>query len=567
MHHQLRQTSRTIILVIFSTLLLSLQSLSAAPFALSSETTPAAPTATTATIRVDATDAGIAINPHVLGTNLPAWISKYRMDDATFRARTIAAGTDFIRIPGGSWSNAYDWLACERNGQGIAASAECYWLWAARPTDFINFLRATDTEGIYTVNMNGTAHEAAALVAFFNGTVDDTRPIGVDVRGRDWLTVGDWARLRRDHGNAAPLKITYWEVGNEFYGGKSGAGTDCSQWGWEDVWTCDGMEYINGIGSDSERREGFREFRTAMQTVDPTIRVGAIGVSEQAGWSNWGNEVIAAAGAEMDFYNIHQYAYFDPPGNLSEVLAEPQATWPTVMADVQSAFERHAGGRDVPVAITEYNLFAFQDNDTQKMMDQAINLLHLTDTIGQMMENGVAMANQWALANGTAWNGTDYGLMEADGYARNPQYYAFPLWSRFGTTLLPVTSSLPADTTLSVYAGRIDAGTISLLAINKTDQSITGQISLNGVERINRGTADVVKAAALTSTSVTFNGQSNPSDDLSNAPATALTSAGNPLSYTFEPYAVTLLRIDVTGGDPQPRPEPTDWLYLPLIIR
>jgi len=564
MHHQLRQTSRTIILVIFSTLLLSLQSLSAVPFARGSET---APVATTATIHVDATDAGTAINPRVLGTNLPAWLSKYRLDDPTFRARTIAAGIEFIRIPGGSWSNAYDWLACERDGQGIDASAKCEELWAARPTDFINFLRATDTEGIYTVNMNGTAHEAAALVAFFNGAVDDTRPIGVDVRGRDWLTVGDWARLRGDHGNAAPLKITYWEVGNEIYGGKSGSGTDCVQWGWEVVWTCDGTEYINGIGSDSERREGFREFRTVMQAVDPTIQVGAVGVSKQADWTNWGNEVITAAGAEMDFYNIHQYAYFDPPGSLGEVLAEPQATWPTVMADVQSAFDRHAGGRDVPVAITEYNLFAFQDNDTQKMMDQAINLLHLTDTIGQMMENGIAMANQWALANGTAGNGTDYGLMEAKGYARNPQYYAFPLWSRFGSTLLPVTSSLPTDTTLSVYAGRIDAGTLTLLAINKTAQSITGQISLDGVERIHRGTADVVKATALTSSSVTFNGQSNPSNDLSNAPATALTSAGNPLSYTFAPYAVTLLQIDLTGGDPEPKPEPTGGVYLPLIVR
>jgi hypothetical protein len=54
---------------------------------------------------------------------------------------------------------------------------------------------------MYTINMNGTAQEAAALVAFFNGAVDDDTVIGVDVRGRDWGTVGDWATLRSQNGN------------------------------------------------------------------------------------------------------------------------------------------------------------------------------------------------------------------------------------------------------------------------------------------------------------------------------------------------------------------------------
>ena len=40
--------------------------------------------------------------------------------------------------------------------------------------------------------MNGTAQEAAALVAFFNGDVDDSRTIGPDRNGRDWGTVGDF---------------------------------------------------------------------------------------------------------------------------------------------------------------------------------------------------------------------------------------------------------------------------------------------------------------------------------------------------------------------------------------
>ena len=37
-------------------------------------------------------------------------------------------GTSVLRMPGGSWSNAYDWLACETD-------TGCEWHWAARPSD------------------------------------------------------------------------------------------------------------------------------------------------------------------------------------------------------------------------------------------------------------------------------------------------------------------------------------------------------------------------------------------------------------------------------------------------
>ncbi len=44
----------------------------------------------------------------------------------------------------------------------------------------------------------------------------------------------------------SPSPIRYWEVGNEVYGAVKAAGPDCASWGWEDVWTCDGTEYVKG---------------------------------------------------------------------------------------------------------------------------------------------------------------------------------------------------------------------------------------------------------------------------------------------------------------------------------
>lgn len=154
-----------------------------------------------------------------------------------------------------------------------------------------------------TVNMNGTAQEAAALVAYFNGEVDDERPIGMDARGRDWGKVSDWAALRRENGNPEPLPIQYVEVGNEIYGGK--AGKDCAPWGWEDVWTCDGTEYVNGIGSGAARRDGYRAFRDAMRAVDPTIQVGAVGV------------------AALDALNVTFNGIADPADDLADAPSQP----------------------------------------------------------------------------------------------------------------------------------------------------------------------------------------------------------------------------------------------------
>ena len=316
------------------------------------------------------------------------------------------------------------------------------------------------------------------------------------------------------------------------------------------MWTCDGREYVNGIGSGTNRHEGYLEFRNAMRQVDPSIQVGAVGVAPQDGWSDWGNEVIDEAGDVMDFYVIHQYAFWTPPGSYQEVLSQPQSGWDWIREDYDAALDQFANGRDIPVAFTEHNLFSVQENDNGQWMTRAVNMLFMADTLGQMAKYEFDAANQWDLANGRPDNGTDYGLLDADTYARSPQYYVFPLWSRFGDTLLPVSSSYNAATTLSVYAGRVNASTVSLMAINKTGGSITGSIQVNGSSQISSGLADVVRATSLDSQSVTFNGVSNPNDSLSNAPSTPISNLSNPLSYTFPPYSVTLLRLGVDEAPP-----------------
>lgn len=488
--------------------------------------------------------------PQHLGSNVAAWLGD-SLHDETLRARTRASGIQYLRIPGGSLSDDFGWLSCEMR-QDQAKAYPCYadWEeWAARPTDFINFIRATNIPHvIFTVNINVTPQEAAAAVAFFNATPSDTTVIGTDANGFDWKTAGHWAQLRADHGNAEPLGIEDWELGNEDYGGDPAlGGKDCVEWGWENSWTCDGTEYVNG----AKGYAGYAAVRNAMRAVDPTIRVGAVGFEDPAGYNDWGNEVVAAAGSFMDFFVVHPYAYDNPPPNTpigwNEILAHPRREIPAIKQALDGAFDAHANGRAIPIAANEYNIPSVQENDAEQLMNRAGNAFFITEMIGQFIENGFTASNQWDLTNGCSGStGTCYDLLQYDyGFRRAPQYYAFPLWARFGGTMLGVKNNADPYIQLSVYAGKIDAHTYSVLALNKTSQPIEARIKLKAGQVVMGGTVDVLKAKSLMATKVKFNGKGNPADDLSDAPPAPLTSVGRKVRYTFAPYSITLLRMVV----------------------
>lgn len=530
--------------------------------------------ALTATIAIQATGPITPVSPYLRASNLPAWLGPARFGNATFRGRTRASGLTLLRMPGGSWSNDYGWLSCElgQNAPGRLNCGNGWEAWAARPRDFIAFLKVTGMEGLWVVSPNGTAHEAAAAVAYFNGAITDTRPIGVDIRGTDWYTVGHWAALRAAAGYPDPVGIRFWEVGNEVYGSRlATGGALCQAWGWENTWTCDGYEYVYGKGSGAGRREGYLEFRGRMKAVDPTIQVAAVGYEwpgtpndGQSAWqtfAGWGSRVISATGSALDFYVVHPYAYFQPPAVPADALANPPAHWPAFLTAIRQAFDAYAAGRQAPIAVTEFNLVSVQDQDNQQLMTRAVNALFLADSIGQAARQGVPILAQWDLANGRAGNGTEYGLLHEDnGYYRAPQYYVYPLWSRFGAQMLPATSTLPAATQLSVYAGRVDADTVSLLAINKTDAPITATIVVNGFGPITGGRAWKVEASSLGAQSVTYNGSADPSDALDEAPETFTVSAPT-VTRVFPPYSIHLLHLFRAGAGPAYR------LWLPLILR
>jgi alpha-L-arabinofuranosidase len=507
--------------------------------------------ATTYTFTIQVDKVITPVSRLMLGSNAPSWLGDARYADATFRNRTKYSGVKTLRIPGGSWSNMYGWLSCEQRIFQVGKAYQCggegedWSSWITRPTDYINFLRVSKSQAVYILNVNATAQEAAALVAFFNGDPADTRIIGVDRYGQDWKTVGTWAQLRVDHGNTQPFYIRYWDFGNEVYGATQAAGgSGCESWGWENAWTCDGAQYINGDAS----HDGYLQVRTAMQAVDPTVLVGAVGIEDLTVYNNWTIKVFQQAGAVMDYLIVHPYTYGTPPPNTAsgwaQVLASPRKTWPAIHANLQTAFNTYAGGRQIPIAANEFNLVYSHDLDTQKMMRTAGNMLFISESIGQAISNKYFMFDQWSLSNGCSYvtNSCYDMLMAENNFVRTPQYYAFSFWGRFGSQMLGLGSNI-TTAKLSAYAGRVNAQTFTVLVINKTGTAINAKVNFSDHRAATGGNANVIRAASLNATSVLYNNLTNIPNNLAGIPPLSLPINAGVASYNFPPYSITLLQI------------------------
>jgi len=124
-----------------------------------------------------------------------------------------------VRFPGGLVANYYHWdqtlgPASERKPQwNCIHQAQFAPLTGA--AEYLTLLNSLNAKGMITLNVSdGTPQEAAAWVAFCRGRIGDSRVIGKDVHGRDWMTVDHWAQRRLElTGIREPVNVLYWELG------------------------------------------------------------------------------------------------------------------------------------------------------------------------------------------------------------------------------------------------------------------------------------------------------------------------------------------------------------------
>lgn len=182
----------------------------------------------------------------------------------------------------------------------------------------------------YGSNLDGTGggdpQEAAAWVAYANGSPSNPHPIGKDLSGHNWQTAGYWASLRA----AAPLKtddglnflrirhphpfgFKLWQIGDEVYNngyyGENHAGDPDlhapAPTSPKDIARLKGNPKL----SPQAFAKNLEIFAKAMKAVDPSILIGAAftmpPTPNSKDWApDWDNDVLKGACASLDFVSF-----------------------------------------------------------------------------------------------------------------------------------------------------------------------------------------------------------------------------------------------------------------------
>ncbi|HMC94571.1 MAG TPA: hypothetical protein VKO16_07360, partial [Polyangia bacterium] len=198
-------------------------------------------TAVTVTVSLDRPPLA-TVSPDLMGIHTAVY-DGLLTTSATTEALLKAAGVTSLRYPGGSYADQYHWESHTATATPAAGAGSnvIYVDPTANFGSFVSLLQRLGANALITVDygMNsagtgpGQPQEAAAWVAYANGSPTDTTVIGMDgsTPAVDWKTVGYWAGLRAaaplatDDGRnflrinrVAPVGIKYWEIGNELYG-------------------------------------------------------------------------------------------------------------------------------------------------------------------------------------------------------------------------------------------------------------------------------------------------------------------------------------------------------------
>ncbi|RPJ26192.1 MAG: hypothetical protein EHM33_12460 [Chloroflexi bacterium] len=145
------------------------------------------------------------------------------------------------------------------------------------------------------------------------------------------------------------------------------------------------------------------------------------------------------------------------PPSIDELRKDAQ-TWDKIIIHVRELIHQYAG-HHLPIAITEFNPAYDQSVGGEATPDSHYNAIWMADALGRMIENGVFMANEWAL---TARGG--YGSLgligQTDVY---PMDYTCQMYKKFGSELVYSSSDNPD---LSIYAAQRADETPTIMVIN-----------------------------------------------------------------------------------------------------
>ena len=481
-------------------------------------------TGTAATVTASLGTVRQTVSPDLMGVHTSVYDNNMQLPTTPELLR--AAGVTSLRYPGGSYSDLYHWEL--HTGTWTPASGggnnTIYIAPATNFGSFISFMAATGANALITVNygMNsagtgpGVPQEAAAWVAYANGSTSSTTSIGADSTGQDWKTVGYWAGLRAaaplatDDGlnflrisHPTPVGIKYWEVGNELYGN----GFYYGGCGWEvDMHvaypatgtTCTGRS-ANAALSPATYGAGVKAFSIAMKAVDPTIKIGGIVVAGTTEYTNWNSLMLPAACTNMDFAVFHWYG----GKTLAGLVTVPETDIPAQFTRVRAALSNSAycpaAMANMPIAVTEWgpntgtgNVVIPMSTATAAPAGSQIVGLFAAESYANFMEQGALAVHWLELHNASYLAGVDlindpfttfddsprwgyHGQQMAHFLAGGNDKIVQATISNAGAlqSLLKAHASLHADGSVSVMVTNTSSSTAANVTVNVTGAGTT----------------------------------------------------------------------------------------------
>ena len=454
--------------------------------------------ATVVTSTVDASGSIAATSTNLLGVNLAYYDAQ--LGTAETQQLTEGAGLDLFRFPGGAAADDAHFNVA--NGITIP--------------QFAQFISSVGGTGLVTVDYgSGSPQEAAAELAYLQGSPSDTTTIGTGLEWNDttsqwqsvdWGTVGYWASLRAasplavDDGlnflridHPAPFtNVDDWEIGNEEYysaeidhHGTPGPGAVSTGVAHDPATYAAFSAQFSTLAGEITSTAGLPPISIGVDSGDPT------GLSD----GDWTKDVLTDELADRlvpGFISDHSYA--QAPGSESDstllngTVTDPSSIsdWSTRYADYESIIQQVEGSQASQVSImaTEYNTVG---GSPGKQSTSLVSGLYVAESIGGLMESGYSGAIIWDWnSNEESGNNDssslygwrefgDYGLVgntfetdlpAAGLYVPFPSYFGVQLASKIdvaGGTVVPATSS---DTDLNVYAVKEANGHLELLVVN-----------------------------------------------------------------------------------------------------
>jgi len=403
-----------------------------------------------------------------------------------------------------------------------------------------------------SASLSQRVKRAAAWVAYLNGSPTDARPLGIDGEGTDWRTVGYWAQRRAQRGHPEPYGVRYWEIGNEIYGN------------WE-----------TGCTKAQQYATDFKVFATAMKMVDPSLKVGAVGLSNPHGRGDadsvdeWNATVVRTSGDALDFLVLHLYY---PSARQAQVSYTSPTWFSAIMAGAQQAITdlqairaiitaNSTRATQIELAVTEYGIWPADSTNARDYANLA-RALYDVDLLLQLLQHGpqlgVVLATAWNLhgSNETAAIGFDW---VSGTRTVRPPYEAFRLVkSSLRQQLVSTTVRSPVFRTSGVTNVKPHAAVPVLQALATTDPH-RKQVNLLVLNRSLSGTirSIIYFEGFLPAAAMQVHTLHGSRPDAHNEGGTSgmkivssqLTHVSSSFTYAFPPHSLTSMEFSTNSTD------------------